>query len=564
MAKLQIIDSKGKVALNKTPRTSTLALPFNLVGVVDSGYSALTKSIAAIQKDMYAIEDQNQVNEVMPDINKKVTEIYSKYKNSTDIENAPSKFENELNIKNFELLLKDKNKTVQTLLTNKIAESKSELVAKLVSQISTNVSEKFLFDLGKNFDTAISLMISSDQATMAKGTIMFENLAKNDAYASTIGYKEYKELVKVKTNLKNKLLLNAQLQINPQVILENQKSLIEDVGIDAAKTYISEAENAIIDKRAQKDKKERLELLQTQTSQIGAFSEVALRIKNAQDFPESEIAQNEMPTITELYTMYENELLTEPMFIRLSTFLADPENDGTTMEEIHNSITVQLYSAKTIQQLDEIKNSYVMDNDLLVQMAMEDISAFNAIIDKGKKDFQSHRDFQHYSKMIDRNIAMMTFTGYDKAQEKSETATRKQEIQNSFKNKVLNGMKPEDAYFEVVLEEFDDKAIPKLNLLSFPVKNVDWAAELDKDPKYFDTVANQLLEKYKISNKSVFDAKELMDDLNKIDFVKTIFRIRYAVAPIKKGSTKSEHDQKMEFATTTSNAAGVINFDPGD
>jgi hypothetical protein len=38
MAKLQIIDSKGKVALNKTPRTSTLALPFNLVGVVDSGY----------------------------------------------------------------------------------------------------------------------------------------------------------------------------------------------------------------------------------------------------------------------------------------------------------------------------------------------------------------------------------------------------------------------------------------------------------------------------------------------------------------------------------------------
>jgi hypothetical protein len=527
--------------------------------MVDSGYSALTKSISAIQKDMYAIEDQNQVNEVMPDINKKVTEIYSKYKNSTDIKNAPSEFENELNIKNFELLLKDKNKTVQTLLTNKIAESKSELVAKLVSQISTNVSEKFLFDLGKNFDTAISLMISSDQATMAKGTIMFENLAKNDAYASTIGFKEYKELVKTKTNLKNKLLLNAQLQISPEVILENQKSLIEDVGIDAAKTYISEAENAIIDKRAQKDKKERLELLQTQTSQIGAFTEIALRIKNAQDFPESEIAQNEMPTISELYTMYENELLTEPMFVRLSTFLADPENDGTTMEEIHNSITVQLYSAKTIQQLDEIKNSYIMDNDLLVQMAMEDISAFNAIIDKGKKDFQSHKDFQHYSKMIDANIAMISHSGsYEQAQIKSEVKTRTLEIQNSFRNKVLNGMKPENAYFEVVAEEFDEKAIPKLNMLSFPIKSVDYSAELAKDPKYFDKVGDLLLERYKNSNKSVFSAKEFMDDLNKVNFVKQIFEIRMMVAPFDK------YEDKLKWATRSSNAPGVINFDPGD
>ena len=58
----------------------------------------------------------------------------------------------------------------------------------------------------------------------------------------------------------------------------------------------------------------------------------------------------------------------------------------------------------------------------------------------------------------------------------------------SFFEKVNNGMRPKDAYAEVVLEEFDDKAVPKLNLLSFPVKNVNWSKALTDDPDYFNIV----------------------------------------------------------------------------
>jgi len=563
MAKLSISQSQVAVKDSTTPRTSTLALPIaQLTNTVKSGYDAVVKSVVAIQKDMHAIEDQNQVNDVMPEINKKVAEIYSKYKNSTDITNDPKNFEKDIAVKNFNTLLKNKNNTVKRLLTNKIEEKKSELVAKLVGQISTNTAEKFLVGLGTQFDTAISLMVSSDQATMARGTVMFENLAKNEAYASTVGYKEYKDLVKTKTTLRNKLLLNANLQINPEIILESREDLVKEVGEEAANSYIEEATQAVINKRALKDSKERFELLRDQETQLGAFTEISLRIQNGLNNPTDENLQNEMPTINELYSMYEDGLINEPMFVRLSTFLADPENDGLTDEEIHQAVTVQLYSAKTIQQLDDIKKSYILDNDILVNMAMEDISAFTALIDKGKKDFKSHRDYQHYSKMIDRNIAMMTFTGYDKAQEKSETATRKQEILNSYTSKVLNGMNPENAYYEIVMEEFDEKAVPKLNLLSFPVKNVDWAKEL-ADPTYFDKVSNQLLEKYKKSNKSVFAAKQLMDDLDKISFVQTIFEIRRAIAPIDPNSDESKDTQIFNFATQSSSAAGVINFNPG-
>ena len=228
-----------------------------------------------------------------------------------------------------------------------------------------------------------------------------------------------------------------------------------------------------------------------------------------------------------------------------------------------DAITVQLHSAKTVQALADIKNNYLIDNDLLVEMGIQDISAFTAIIDKGKKDWKSHREYSHYSKMIDKNIAMITFTGYDKAQEKAEIATRKQEILQSYTKKVLNGMRPKDAYAEVVLEEFDDKAVPKLNLLSFPVKNVNWSKALTDDPDYFNTVQNQVMENFKkIKNKSVADGKNLVDDLEKIAFVKMMFEVRFAVAPVNPDLTPAEQAlEKFNFATAQGTSdVSSINF----
>ena len=93
-------------------------------------------------------------------------------------------------------------------------------------------------------------MVSTDQATMGTGTFMFDQLVKNEAYASTVGYKEYKDLVKTKTNLRNKILLNGNLQINPEIFLESRENLVKMVGKEAANEYIEEATQAIINKRA--------------------------------------------------------------------------------------------------------------------------------------------------------------------------------------------------------------------------------------------------------------------------------------------------------------------------
>ena len=551
MAKLEIFDSKQKVQGSNTPNTSALALPLSLAKQVGSGFNAVTKSIADIQKDLYAVQDENQVNEILPSINIKIQKAYEKYANSTD-QQAPFKLEKDLAITNFEEFFRDVNKPVKKLLTNKIAEKKALLVPKLVGQVSTNLVEAFTVGLDKQFDTAITKMISKDQAEMAEGTIAFDQLINNEAYKSYVGAKAYSELVKKKTNLKNKLLLNSNLQINPESILANKENLIDAVGTDAAEEYVKEAKLKIISDAQDQENKSTLAEIAENTSQIGAFSEILIRINQSKILGGE--FQNDAPTINELYQMYEGGLINEPMFIKLSNFLS---GDDVTMteSEIFNAITVQIYSAKTVQQLDDIKNSYILDNNILKEMAFEDISAFDAIIDKAKKDFTSHQDYKFYSELIDRNIRNISTVSGPRGQKISAAiANKEQFIKKSYMKKVLDGMSPENAYLSVLQEDFDKEHIPNLDQVSFPTKIENWGVALaDKD--FFDNQAKLVLDKFKNSNKSSFDAKQLIDELDEIKFAADLYRIRYSIYP-------GDHEAKFKFAT--GQGSSRVNFDPNE
>ena len=218
MAKLEIFNSNSKVAESATPRTSTLALPLSLATQRGNAISSVAKSIAAIQKDMYAIEDTNNYNKAIPALSLEIDKKYSKYKDSRDTD-APNKLIKDLEPSNFKSFFEGQSIPVQRLLKSKLAEKSSLLVPKLNSQIVENNISDFKLSLGESFDIAINQMISKDQAEMAIGTVAFEKLINNKAAASYIGVKEFETLVKAKTKIKNNLLLNVNLQVNPKEIL---------------------------------------------------------------------------------------------------------------------------------------------------------------------------------------------------------------------------------------------------------------------------------------------------------------------------------------------------------
>ena len=550
MAKLEIFNSQANVKDSNTPSTSALALPFSLATQRGAAITDVAKTIASIQKDMYAIEDTNNYNKALPALSLEIDKKYSKYKESRDTE-APNKLIKDLEPSNFKTFLNGQSIPVQRLLKSKLAEKASLLVPKLNSQIVENNISDFKVGLGDAFDTAISQMISKDQAEMAIGTIAFGNLIKNKAAANYIGTDEFDKLVKAKTKIKNNLLLNVNLQINPKEILENQEALKEAVGVDAAKEYVFKAQTALISKRVDKERQERILELQDQETQIGAFTEVLVRIDNFQKNNTDQNARNEMPTINEVYQMYENGIINEAMFTKISDFMTEDAQDGMTDNELFMAITTQIHSAKTIQQLDDIKKSYITDNNILRNMAMEDISAFNSLIDKAKGDFESHKDYQFYSKLINANIRNISTVRGKKGQAiAAAIANKEQFILKSYNAKVLDGMSPENAYLSVLEEDFNEDHIPTLNSLPFPEKNVDWETAL-ADNSYFDTVAKKVLDNFENSNKSSFDAKKLIDELDQINFVRDVFSIRYRVAPGKDAIEKKAW--AMKDGSSTSN-----------
>ncbi len=228
MAKLEIIQSQAKVADSKTPRTSALALPISLASTVGSGYSTVGNAIADIQKDIYALEDQNQVNELLPDINAKIQKEYDKYLTSRDTD-APQKFEKDISNKSFEQILKDANPTVKRLILSKVSERKAVLIPKLASQITSNNVDQLGISIDNAFDAALTMMISSDLSDKAVGAKTFETLLNNKVYEKYLGGEVWNSLKDKKIKLRNKLLLGHELEINPKGVIRSKEELLKAV-----------------------------------------------------------------------------------------------------------------------------------------------------------------------------------------------------------------------------------------------------------------------------------------------------------------------------------------------
>ncbi len=556
MAKLEIIESKQGVRESKTPNTISLSLPFTLAQTQKAGINAVAKSIKDIQKDLYALEDDNQYNEAIKDVNILINKEYDKYLNSTDVE-APNKFDKTLSKDAFSNILNKQNLPVQRRLLNKIAEQKALLVPKLSSQVSKNVVDAFGSNLDKSFDNAISGLVSTDLATIAFSTNAFNSLANNEVYRNYLGPKTYDELVKKKTNLKNKILLNTEIKINPKSVLENQDALLETVGPETAKEYVNEARKQIISDRAQKNNKERIELLVNQDSKIGTFTEVLLRINNFRSDPTDENFTNELPTISEVFELYDLDLINEAMFVKLSDILSEPgridaQSTALSNDEVFKLVTEQFAAAKTIQQLDDVKKSYILDQEVLMNLALNDISNLNTLVDKAKTNFESHKDYKQYLGQIKDSIRNIDRVRTRDAQAVAlAIATKENEIVKSYNRKVADGMKPELAYLDVLSEEMPKEFIPTLDTLVLPKRIPDIAKAIGDNPdKFFEDLENEVLQNYRI-NQTATGAKRMIEDLDKINFFRDIFYIRNQIGG-------------MEFALKEGGKIKNIEIDRGD
>ena len=93
MAKITIPQSESRVTPGKVAQTGALALPMSLATTVGSGWSAVGKVIDDIHKDQVAVEDQNDLLDIVKKVAVDIEGISSGVSKNSDVKFAVDTFD---------------------------------------------------------------------------------------------------------------------------------------------------------------------------------------------------------------------------------------------------------------------------------------------------------------------------------------------------------------------------------------------------------------------------------------------------------------------------------------
>ena len=565
MAKLTITDPKTPIKYSAIPQTSTLALPLSLATQKGQAISSFAQAVATIQQDLHQIEDENQLNEVLPSIVTGIQKAFETWSKSTDLTNGPKKFEENLDIKNYAELLKGKNKNVTRLLEQELNKQKVKLLPDLVTAITSNLVDTSLINIDKNLNKSMLDATSSNASLIALGTVDFDSITNNKNYEALVGAKKWKTYTDKKKLQLAELQLEQPLKLNPKLILENQKALVDAVGIDKAKEATDKARINLVSKTTNEKNQNILAEIADNETKMAAFVETFERINRAKFDPS---LANEVPSIADLHDAYELGFINKVMYNMLINAVKGEE--GLTDPEMFEMITVAIYSAESVERMDDIKRAYLLDPQILRKVGLQDITLFTAIVDRAKKDFTAHHDYKTYSKLIDGNLKNLNNLSTPKhLKAAQELDFRKTLIQQAYTQKVLAGMTPKNAYLSILANEMDIKAIPNVkNAAPGFLANVSLVDAIKQKPDTFFKDQNQIA--YERFNgysdgrpggetiKGHGSMEKFKQELAQLDFMEKIFFVRLSVAP---GETK---DERLEWALEGGNQIGLDIFKTKD
>jgi len=406
---------------------------------------------------------------------------------------------------------------------------------------------------------------SSNASLIALGTVDFDSITNNKNYEALVGAKKWKTYTDKKKLQLAELQLEQPLKLNPKLILENQKALVDAVGLDKAKEATDKARINLVSKTTNEKNQNILAEIADNETKMAAFVETFERINRAKFDPS---LANEVPSIADLHDAYELGFINKVMYNMLINAVKGEE--GLTDPEMFEMITVAIYSAESVERMDDIKRAYLLDPQILRKVGLQDITLFTAIVDRAKKDFTAHQDYKSYSKLIDANLKNLNNLSTPKhLKAAQELDFRKTLIQQAYTQKVLAGMTPKNAYLSVLANEMDINAIPNVkNAAPGFLANVSLVDAIKQKPDTFFKDQNQIA--YERFNgysdgrpggetiKGHGSMEKFKQELAQLDFMEKIFFVRLSVAP---GETK---DERLEWALEGGNQIGLDIFKTKD
>ena len=554
MATLKIYEPTIKPKEAAETDLSGVTLPLSIATQEGKAISSVGQAFADIVNHLGETEDENKANELVPSIIKKITTEYSKYSNTSDIENSPVLFEKALSSKSkwFTNLVKNENKRVQKALTEKLNLKRNSVIGDLITQVSSNSADKFLFGLDSRVNLAITNMLSGNQTIMGIGEIDFYSILNSKIYEEKFGAKEWREFVEKKKLQLLELQVERESIFNPGRTIENEKKLEELFGLDKSKALVEDAKTKLVSKMAESANAAVIEELRDNNSKVAVFTEFLLRLKIDQESVED--MEQDLPTVSDLQDSLDEGLITEPMFFALSEALIS--KDKISDHDVLMSVTEQLASANSVQMLNDIKLAVSTDPRILTALNLGDLTLVHNLIDGAKKDFPAHKETQHYLRKIKAHYK--SYEANDKnLNVVQELESKKEDLERNYMTLVANGYSAKSAYIDTIRTEFDQLAIPGLN-------NLEQAKYLTDTPDYLKQITEkganvyftELYDGALEALKTHKDHLQFQTDINRIDMVERIFWLRYYAAPPNKDAEHT-HEERVIWAATADNTSSA-------
>ena len=524
MAKIKIERSNRQAAQFQGTPTSAAALPvFQIGGMVEQGFNALTKPVMDELKLKKKIEDRNDLHDLTLKSLPKITNEYAKYNFSTKSADAKT-FLDSLNEKNFTDIIGNSNKEVKNGFVRFLQDQQIKLYPKLKGEIALRHIEKNYIVDDEVLNGYVLDAASSDRNLSYIGNSKLDNWFKDLKNSSRYDPKSFNDKRKAKQKLvrEYQILFNAE-ETGGLATLENKQAIIDEFGKAKGESILEDVRTKFISKQIQKDLKEGSLEKQDQEQKIENFSSILDSINNYNILGDVE----NLPTLDDITDMFKAQSINSTQYEVLLDFYAKGEkiSDARIIDEINYQMAI----ADSVEDLDAINNQLNFSSEFAKKLGIKDISNYSKVFKRLKNDRPIFQDYKYYKSQV--NTVLGKADGYRSKWSSAEANEKLVRIDavNEFDRLVGDGMRVDDAFNQIIKQFANKDNIPTIFQMTQPttVSSIDFR-ELIKTEKAggFDKVRDMIAEQY---SEDKIDIKAFKLDMDRMDMIEDLYEMRKSI-----------------------------------
>ena len=525
MAVIKINRSTARIADVPVPNLSALRLDSSLA----LNYGAAMASVGKVVEDARAktqkTQDMNDVRVLVMEANKSIMLASDNYKNSSNITDVDS-FYDEVHLDKFKPLLKDYNTNVQSLFATELYKTTNNTGMKLYASILNKHGEVTQEGIKNDLFQLNILESHNNPYDRKKAQDQKDLIFNNPETLNVFGEIELNKL-KQDSILETKMMqYSNRIKNSPMDILKlGEENIASDVANETlAKSIIQNAENTLISKAIQEDKINELQIKANTEQKLNNFAYVIGKMNNG----------DTTISLDDINDLYKKDQLNSSQRDALYTLFANPKKLGD--QNIVDMIEGAMLIAETVEEIDELREQILSSPEYVASLGLTKFSEYNAIFEKYQKNLPAFTEFTNNMKLLEADLGKVTGGGMVsmaqllgvssgspaiKANEKLRTNAT-----GHYKTLVLDGMSPADAYLETTKRFLRGNNIPGVKDFT-TISSITLSKPTEEETKSPSTyVINRTKELTELYRDGAIDINTFSSDLSSIDSIDNLIKLR--------------------------------------